>query len=228
MNNQQISSVDLDTNTLLVHSIFLTIQGEGPFSGQPATFLRLAGCNLQCPECDTEYTKGATRMNYTDIAHDISEVTRRGGLVVISGGEPFRQNILPIIYLLMSSGYRVQVETNGTLPPHGKLLTDITIVCSPKTGSVNKDLIPYISAYKYVLTAGEVDWEDGLPISVLGHSVHKRVARPHEGFTGPVYVQPADNGNSFDNALNLNAAVKSSMTFGHTLQLQIHKIIGVE
>ena len=41
---------------LAINSIFYTIQGEGPFAGSPAVFVRLAGCNLQCPMCDTEYT----------------------------------------------------------------------------------------------------------------------------------------------------------------------------
>ena len=47
-----------DGYTLNVHSRAETIQGEGPYAGCPAAFIRLAGCNLQCPRCDTEYTPG--------------------------------------------------------------------------------------------------------------------------------------------------------------------------
>jgi len=47
-----------DGSILDFHSMFFTIQGEGPFAGHRSIFVRLAGCNLQCPGCDTEYTQG--------------------------------------------------------------------------------------------------------------------------------------------------------------------------
>ena len=47
-----------DGASLQVNSVFHTIQGEGPFAGSPSVFVRLSGCNLQCPACDTEYTEG--------------------------------------------------------------------------------------------------------------------------------------------------------------------------
>ena len=57
INSQAIEkSAHYTTRSYDVHSIFPTIQGEGPFVGQPAIFIRLAGCNLQCPACDTDYT----------------------------------------------------------------------------------------------------------------------------------------------------------------------------
>ena len=51
-NTQEPEKIDRDRH-LDVHSIFHTIQGEGPYCGHPAVFIRLAGCNLQCPGCDT-------------------------------------------------------------------------------------------------------------------------------------------------------------------------------
>ena len=63
MKNQQLADKPVLNETglsLQVNSIFYTIQGEGPFAGRPAIFIRLAGCNLQCPGCDTEYTKRQT------------------------------------------------------------------------------------------------------------------------------------------------------------------------
>ena len=57
MNQQAPEKQQLRGDGLLaVHSIFYTIQGEGPFAGETAVFVRLAGCNLQCPLCDTDYT----------------------------------------------------------------------------------------------------------------------------------------------------------------------------
>ena len=55
-NSQPIEKRSRDADVLEVHSIFYTLQGEGPFCGSPAIFIRLAGCNLQCPGCDTDYT----------------------------------------------------------------------------------------------------------------------------------------------------------------------------
>ena len=78
-----------DDGGLDVHSIFPTIQGEGPFVGQPAIFIRLAGCNLQCPLCDTEYTEGRIRLSVPVIFDAVQEHIRLfAPLIVITGGEP--------------------------------------------------------------------------------------------------------------------------------------------
>ncbi|WP_404603863.1 4Fe-4S cluster-binding domain-containing protein, partial [Raoultella planticola] len=98
LNSQTPEKKDYQS-TLEVHSIFSTIQGEGPFCGRPAVFVRLAGCNLQCPGCDTEYTQNRERLNYGSILQNIEErlmsTSSNANLIVISGGEPFRQNIAP-------------------------------------------------------------------------------------------------------------------------------------
>ena len=89
-------------NALLqVHSIFHTIQGEGPFAGTPAVFIRLAGCNLKCPGCDTEYTskrKEMTVAQILDAIYEVSSITTK--LVVITGGEPFRQDLTRLLNAL--------------------------------------------------------------------------------------------------------------------------------
>jgi organic radical activating enzyme len=242
MNTQPIEKrIDSGSDQLEVHSIFRTIQGEGPFTGRPAIFIRLAGCNLQCPGCDTEYTSNRRRLSVSRILTElVSFMQLEYGieLIVITGGEPFRQDIYPLVLGLIHLGFTVQVETNGTLPPsvnfHRLCSKDFSellkcfIVCSPKTGSVNKLLLPLVCAYKYVMTAGQVDAEDGLPTLALGHSAAPRVARPHAGFNGPIYVQPYDSGALFPNSENLIACIRSVMKHNYTLQLQVHKIIGLE
>lgn len=235
INTQKIEKrVPFDDGSLLaVHSIFLTIQGEGPFCGQPAVFVRLAGCNLQCPSCDTEYTEGRTNRAPWQIQESVRALNpgkRIGTLVVITGGEPFRQNIWPLISLLVGNGnFRVQIETNGTLAPPINMFKhrDLTVVCSPKTGKVNPQLYPFIDAYKYVLSHDSMDL-DGLPIRALNHTASPRVARPHKGFVGPVYLQPMDSKDEEENAKNLRAVTRSSIQNGYTVQLQIHKLLGIE
>lgn len=237
INTQKIEKrVGTDGLILDVHSVFYTIQGEGPFCGWPCVFVRLAGCNLQCPSCDTDYTKGRIPAfpidSLTSLVCDSFPssfpIDRR--LVVITGGEPFRQNITPFVRALQDQNIHVQVETNGTMAPSPELPENgrLTIVCSPKTGVVNKDLHPHIYAYKYVLDHKDIQ-QDGLPFAALNHPVGpKGLARPHEGFDGPVYLQPMDPKNDAQYLENVNSVKSSCMKNGFILQLQVHKIINVE
>lgn len=232
-NNQPIEKrVEDLIGTLEVHSIFHTIQGEGPFCGEPAVFVRLAGCNLQCPQCDTDYTSQRRSLTPLEVLAAVQQYAPRG-LVVITGGEPFRQYLPPLLKVLVSMGYYVQIETNGTLePPQIQFnlnpcdSTGVYIVCSPKAGKVHGRYHFAACAFKYVISHDSVDPDDGLPVRVLDHSASPKVARPGPGKL--VYLQPADVKDSAVNQLNIDAAVASCMKYGYTLQLQIHKIIGME
>lgn len=233
LNQQPIIKQRLnDCGSLSVHSIFPTIQGEGPFSGEPALFIRLTGCNLQCPLCDTEYSNINVVYTPDQLMAACVPLISPTKLIVITGGEPFTQNIEPFITLMLSKGYRVQIETNGTLYldlPYGN--DQLTIVCSPKTGKVNKFLQPCVHAYKYVLNADEMRINDGLPLRALGHSAKPYLFRPdlsEFGENTPIYIQPIDVGDEKENKRHLHAAMESSMKFGYTLCIQLHKHIGVE
>jgi organic radical activating enzyme len=235
INIQPVEKQIADVTHLQVHSVFYTIQGEGPFAGQPAVFVRLAGCNLQCPGCDTDYTSKRDQLFPFEILHLIDMQTcaclhmkAPVPLVVITGGEPFRQPIGPLVRLLVSKGYRVQIETNGTLYAEGLPWDSITVVCSPKTGKLNAKLLPHIDAFKYVMKYGSVDPQDGLPTFALDHTASPKVARPPENNKKPVYLQPMDVQDEAFNRANLNACIESCMKHGYTLQVQIHKIIDME
>ena len=241
MNTQPIEKRrESDAGTSLdVHSVFLTIQGEGPFTGHAAVFVRLAGCNLQCPLCDTDYTSTRTATDIHDLAALVHQTRHESAtnLVVITGGEPLRQNIFPFVTLLLSRGYRVQIETNGTLPlPDGMgevCSTDTRranacfIVVSPKTGKVHPTVELHACAFKYVMSYDSED-HDGLPINALDHSATPRVARPTPMWRGPIYLQPVDVDDIDVNDAHLSACVQSCKRNGYILQLQIHKLIGVE
>lgn len=229
MNDQPISKQYLDPEGhLALHHLFATIQGEGPFVGVPAVFVRLAGCNLQCPLCDTDYTSSETLVSPTFILDEVRLLSSPSGLVVFSGGEPMRQNIAPTIRQLLADGFKVQIETNGTLYVPGIPYDQVTVVCSPKAGSINKNLLPHIDALKYVLHSQRVDSRDGLPVTALDHSASPQVARPPVDFKGTVYIQPVDVNNPLENKRHLDAAIRSSLEFGYTLCIQTHKIINLE
>lgn len=237
--------------SLLVHSIFGTIQGEGIFAGEPCVFIRLGGCNLQCPACDTEYSEGSELMTVDNIlANALKYKPNKTDLVVITGGEPMRQQIGLLVAVLNEAGLRVQIETNGTLFDDTLDFTTgkVFIMCSPKTGSVNDKLKKHISAYKYVGGTNERAipytrlpddqdpaelqdhslMSDGLPQRALGHTAKPHLARPHLGFKGKVYLQPIDRQNPQLNALHQQAVVQSCLENGYTLCLQMHKIVNVE
>lgn len=228
INQQPILKQDLHPEgLLLVHHFFPTIQGEGIFVGWPALFIRLHGCNLQCPMCDTDYTSTYVPLFPAELYAKIEPMLSKDKLVVITGGEPFRQNIVPFVNYLLNKDCLVQIETNGTLYldlpyEHENLI----IMCSPKTGKINKKLEDKITAFKYVLDADDKNEADGLPVKALGHSVRDQVARPPGGSL--VYIQPIDVEDAVENKRHLQAAVDSSLEHGHILCLQTHKIAGIE
>jgi 7-carboxy-7-deazaguanine synthase len=112
--------------------IFYSIQGEGPAMGKPATFVRLAGCNLRCRGCDTD-DRPSQELS-------ISEVLQRiqGKRVVITGGEPTLQmeQMSQLVSQLHERGKEIHIESNGTNPIPGEILEKIHYaVVSPKSGS---------------------------------------------------------------------------------------------
>lgn len=125
---------------LLVTSIFATIQGEGPCAGEPALFVRLAKCQLACSFCDTYFDTGdwmtpdevLERMMLSTGLRVLGDAS--GGLfdlAVITGGEPTLQPGLgELCERLMGEGLRVQIESNGLLPP--RVPAGVLVVVSPK------------------------------------------------------------------------------------------------
>lgn len=233
MNTQPIEKQNLHPDgDLEVHSVFYTIQGEGPFAGQPCVFVRLAGCNLKCPKCDTDYTSKREAMKVLDLVAEIERTRRnRVAFVVITGGEPFRQNITPLTKKLLQMGYRVQIETNGTLTLKDFPYYNVAVVCSPKAGKLTaayeaKPSLLY--ALKYVMSHDD-EFEDGLPTHALEHPASPVVARPPAGFkANRIFLQPTDAHDDLTNKRNLDACVTSCLENGFILCTQLHKQIGVE
>ena len=137
--------------TYAVKECFLTLQGEGVQSGSRAVFLRFAGCNLwsgreqdraiaQCNFCDTDFvgTDGEGGGKFANAAELAAQVERlwgdddEGRLVVITGGEPMLQLDEALVAALHGRGFRIAVESNGTLPA----TPGIDWLCvSPKAGT---------------------------------------------------------------------------------------------
>ena len=100
-------------DTLVIHEIYASIQGESTFAGLPCTFVRTTGCNLRCAWCDTTQAfKGGERMARADVlARALATGT---SLVELTGGEPLLQpGALPLMRELCDAGRTVLVETSG-------------------------------------------------------------------------------------------------------------------
>ncbi len=100
-------------DTLVVHEIYASIQGESTFAGLPCGFVRLTGCNLRCSWCDTAAAfYGGSRMARRDVLDRALALGTR--LVELTGGEPLLQpGALPLLAELCDAGRTVLLETSG-------------------------------------------------------------------------------------------------------------------
>lgn len=156
-----------DGSKLQVQDIWYTMQGEGPFFGMPAIFVRLTGCNLACDFCDTVWDDVRDPYLTADcVVHRISLLRAEHNcrLVVLTGGEPMRQNLeLLIDVLTYQMNMKVQIETAGTYWQECARNRGVTVVCSPKTKHVHPKIKEHCNDWKYVIQAGHVNIYDGLP-----------------------------------------------------------------
>jgi 7-carboxy-7-deazaguanine synthase len=100
---------------MMINEIFKSIQGESTYAGQPCVFIRTTGCNLRCHWCDTAYAfYDGTEMDLDSILRQVQEY--RCDLIEVTGGEPLLQKETPVlIKRLIDEGYRVLIETGGSL-----------------------------------------------------------------------------------------------------------------
>src|SRR4030066_1628122 len=117
---------------LKVNEIFKSIQGESTYAGLPCTFVRLAGCNLRCNYCDTNYAY----YHGKELSDEkiISKIEEYGvNIVEFTGGEPLLQEETPpLIKTLLDKGHKVLIETNGSICV-GCLDKRLTIIMDIKT-----------------------------------------------------------------------------------------------
>jgi 7-carboxy-7-deazaguanine synthase len=102
-----------------ITEIYKSLQGESTYAGLACIFVRLTGCNLRCSWCDSEYTfQGGRKMTQEEVWVEIKQLSPKGGLVEITGGEPMLQEreVVPLMQRLLESGYRVLLETSGERP----------------------------------------------------------------------------------------------------------------
>lgn len=187
-----------------ISEIFYSIQGEGAFAGTPAVFVRLAGCNLSCDFCDTDYSLKFL----AEPAEIVRRVQNAGGacpMVILTGGEPLAQAQTPeLIAALRAAGKRVHIESNGTV--YAPLPPDVWLTISPKE-RVDRRMAARANEAKLIV--------DG------------RVPEEHVALFGELpVVLLAPEGNKRENVeIALEYAKARPQRF--RLSLQTHKFIGV-
>jgi 7-carboxy-7-deazaguanine synthase len=216
--------------------MFFTLQGEGPFAGQAAIFIRLAKCNLDCSFCDTFFDDGdwltfaeiEAKMYYTVCNYwesrglevpawamtpnEQNHAAYPGVVLVMTGGEPLLQeNISEFMRQQLSNFKAVQVESNGipdTVVPDG-----VTLVCSPKCMEKDGVAVKYYAPSKTILDRADclkfvMDAKDTSPYNNVPQWAHDWKAK-----TGKeIYCSPMNVYNSFPQKIKLLRAEKGTIT----------------
>lgn len=206
-----------------VKEIFYTLQGEGANAGTPAVFCRFAGCNLwsgreedrekaTCRFCDTDFvgTDGAGGGRF-ETAEQLARACRGAAapathapkFIVLTGGEPMLQVDQELVDALHAEGFRIAIETNGTLP----VLDTIDWICvSPKAGADLRQRHGH--ELKIVFPQAGVD-----PAGYLDLAFEHR------------FLQPMDGSGKFANTEAAIAYCKANPAW--RLSVQTHKLLGI-
>lgn len=187
-----------------ISEIFYSIQGEGFFTGTPATFIRFYGCNLDCHFCDEPLHKVVNNAHtLEDLKKAINPNCKH---LVITGGEASVYNLNFLIDELKKEGYFIQVETNGFKIDNIKNADYITI--SPKNEIIEDSRI---NEYKFVLF-------DGLDIDKVIELSKNNI----------VYLQPLADGNEINKKSTEKVVeiILNNPTL--KLSLQTHKYLRIQ
>lgn len=197
------------TGRLPLVEVFYSLQGEGLRTGQATVFVRLAGCNLACDFCDTDFRVQETHTE-DSLLDEIAAIGGDCRWVCFTGGEPTLHALQTLCERLHARGYQLQMETNGTRPRPEWGIDHITVSPKqPQGGRLHPWYEQYGTEFKYV-----VDDTHDLARALDGAQRHGRLT----------WVQP--------NALNPNAtqlcinAVSAHPTLLR-LSLQTHKLLQI-
>ena len=217
-----------------ITEIFKSIQGESTHAGLPCVFVRLTGCNLRCSWCDSEYTfAGGHRMAVEEVLKEVEQLSPRGGLVEITGGEPMLQEreVIPLMQRLLDAGYRVMLETSGERPLErvpGAVMKIVDVKC-PNSGEPNTFHMENLEALgpqdevKFVIS-DRVDYEFARDFTIR----HQMADRVRAVLFSPAFRKDAKGSRSASHCLLDPQELAEWMLADNVparLGLQIHKFI---
>ncbi|MEN6610707.1 MAG: radical SAM protein [Methanoregulaceae archaeon] len=202
-----------------VVEIFRSIQGEGRKQGIPCVFLRLAGCNLACHWCDTEYARSKDAGVERSRDQVIETIWRMNyPHICITGGEPLlqKEELLPLLQSLHRLGKSVEIETNGTigfqdLQPYASICMDVKCPLSGESSDIS--LLQYLTpndSVKFVVQ------------DIVDCVYAEEVIGKHR-IAADIFISPVEGS---------DYKALADYVVDHALparfQLQLHKIIGLK
>ncbi len=219
-----------------LNEVFQTIQGEGMFTGVAAIFIRLQGCPVGCPWCDTQHTweqRTADQVSLAEVvekpsassawasasATEILALLQRKGYtakhVVLTGGEPAMYDLTSLCQVLEQAGYRVQIETSGTFLLQVTPTTWVTV--SPKIDMpggllVRPDCMNRADEIKYPVAMQK-------HIDMLDNLLKSCPPRPNVSIAlQPISQRPRAT----------ELAIKTCIERNWRLSVQLHKYLNIE
>lgn len=184
-----------------VNEIFYSLQAEGINAGRAAIFIRLCGCNLKCPWCDTKYHNEGEWYSKEELEEEVRNLADNRAIIVFTGGEPTLQ--LKEDEELLPEYYRA-IETNGTNPVPSWL---DWVTCSPKTD--------------IDFTKSEIQPDE---IKVVFEEGREKYLKSLTKLGAELFIQPLE----LDGKMNIKETVdfiKANPEY--RLSLQFHKMIGI-
>jgi 7-carboxy-7-deazaguanine synthase len=213
--------------------IYKSVQGESSFAGLPCIFVRLAGCNLRCSWCDSEYTfKGGYKQSLEEVEAAVAALAPVR-LVEFTGGEPMLQEreLIPLMERLLPQGYTLMIETSGerllgNVPKDVHKIVDVKCPVSGEGGTFrmeNLDALTKRDEVKFVIS-DRVDYEFARKFT-LEHGLAERAGGV---LFSPAFKKAPSLERSTSNcALDPRVLVEWMLEDGlpARLSLQIHKFI---
>jgi 7-carboxy-7-deazaguanine synthase len=212
---------------------YKSVQGESSFAGLPCIFVRLAGCNLRCSWCDSEYTfKGGYKQSLDEVEAAVAALAPVR-LVEFTGGEPMLQEreLIPLMERLLVQGYTLMMETSGerllgSVPKDVHKIVDVKCPGSGEGGTFrmeNLDALTKRDEIKFVIS-DRADYEFAREFTLE----HKLAERAGGVLFSPAFKKAPSLERSTSNcALDPRVLVEWMLQDGvpARLSLQIHKYI---
>jgi 7-carboxy-7-deazaguanine synthase len=213
--------------------IYKSVQGESSFAGLPCIFVRLAGCNLRCSWCDSDYTfKGGYKQSLDEVEAAV-EALAPVRLVEFTGGEPMLQEreLVPLMERMLEKGYGLMMETSGerplgNVPKEVHKIVDVKCPGSGEGGTFrmeNLDALTKRDEVKFVISdRGDYEFARGFTFE------HRLEDRAGAVLFSPAFKKAPSLERSTSNcALDPRELVEWMLADGvpARLSLQIHKYI---
>jgi 7-carboxy-7-deazaguanine synthase len=213
--------------------LYVSVQGESSFAGLPCIFVRLAGCNLRCSWCDSEYTfHGGEKFSLDQVEEKIAALTPVQ-LVEFTGGEPMLQEreLLPMMDRLLNKGYTLMIETSGErplakVPKAVHKIMDVKCPASGESGRFHLENLEALTSrdeVKFVIS-DRVDYEFARDFI----QEHDLAARCGQILLSPAFTKTPTSQRTADNCVLDPRLLVEWMLADHVparLSLQIHKFI---